>query len=92
MQTGESQESDEWHFSPEERHIETLDVEWTSDDPDPVAVSRLKKSGVASGILEEQVHTENCMYKLYTVSKYAKLTAFYFQLRAAICHMTIQLG
>ena len=35
--------------------IETADVEWNSDDPDPVAISRLKKASIAPGILEERV-------------------------------------
>ena len=33
-----------------------LQVDWTSDDPDAVAISRLKKASVASGFAEEQVN------------------------------------
>lgn len=46
---------EEWCEEGGDTHIETSDVEWTSDDPDPVAISRLKKSGNAQGILEERV-------------------------------------
>ena len=36
-------------------HIETAEVDWTSDDPDAIAISRLKKASNAQGILEERV-------------------------------------
>jgi hypothetical protein len=46
---------EEWCEEGGDTHIESCDVEWTSDDPDPVAISRLKKSGNSQGILEERV-------------------------------------
>jgi hypothetical protein len=46
---------EEWCEDGSDTHIESYDVEWTSDDPDPVAISRLKKSGNSQGILEERV-------------------------------------
>ena len=40
----------------EDTNLETSTVEWTSDDPDAVIVSRLKNAaGRTSGILEERV-------------------------------------
>ena len=44
-----------WEEEPQDTHIVTMDVVWTSDDPDPVAISRLKKAEMAPGMLEEQV-------------------------------------
>ena len=46
-----------WDEDYAETHIEAAEVEWTSDDPDPVAISRLKKIGNAPGILEERVQS-----------------------------------
>ena len=46
---------EDWDEDFADTHIETAEVDWTSDDPDPVAISRLKKIGNAQGILEERV-------------------------------------
>lgn len=48
-------EASDWEFENQGSHLETVDVEWTSDDPDPVAISRLKKSNTPPGVLEERV-------------------------------------
>lgn len=48
---------EEWDDESPETHIETSEVEWTSDDPDPVAISRLKKIGETQGILEERARS-----------------------------------
>ena len=45
----------EWEEENKETYIQTTDVEWTSDDPDPVAISRLKKAANVSGLLKEVV-------------------------------------
>ncbi len=55
MQAAQSKVVEEWDEEYADTHIEATEVEWTSDDPDPVAISRLKKIGNAQGILEERV-------------------------------------
>ena len=46
---------EEWEEELPGTVLELADVDWTSDDPDPVAISRLKKNGSIEGILEERV-------------------------------------
>lgn len=73
---------EEWQENHEETHIQTTDVEWTSDDPDPVAISRLKKSSDVNGLLMEIVNIhlsihyssyairETCVHELSTKGLY----------------------